>query len=553
MFERECLQASFVNSDMYRFASKVKYNSQNAEYEHLPEEKKNRPVRCDTCWNTYHAFGLGRINSRGIFVLFLVVFCVILMILNVYELHHFDSNSHPVVSWPDKVSEKNALRKPGFAVYGKNVDAGYLKHVYLVLERLGFERRNESEDWDVLWAHLYPFRVLYSSLKNLKPHQKVNHFPGSGYITQKVDLATSGIPYIPRAFRIPADIEKLFQYVKVNADALFVQKSNDHRGISIKKVEDLNLEVKGTFVQEYVSRPLLIDGHKFDIGVYTIQTSIDPLRVYIYNGDMILRFCPEKYHPFDPNVLDKYVVGDDYLPTWEVPSLKKYYIDLGFSMKESLSAHLRYTGKDPNKIWDQIDDALRHTYLKTEPLMIKSASNYRSKRNFFELVRFDFVVDEDLNVYIMEANMSPNLSSQHFPPNRILYEQVLFNMLSLVGVGRRIHGNSLRPRSREEEVMQVTDKNLAVFPDVCASKLCRSSCVSPDCQLCKPCLTPETVDVLKDAYMEHINRQDCKRIFPPHMTVKEAKKGVKLEEYSPENQLMYRWFQGKCLIDQTWC
>jgi hypothetical protein len=35
--------------------------------------------------------------------------------------------------------------------------------------------------------------------------------------------------------------------------------------------------------------------------------------------------------------------------------------------------------------------------------MIKSASNYRSKRNFFEMVRFDFVVDEDLNVYIMEV------------------------------------------------------------------------------------------------------------------------------------------------------
>jgi hypothetical protein len=35
--------------------------------------------------------------------------------------------------------------------------------------------------------------------------------------------------------------------------------------------------------------------------------------------------------------------------------------------------------------------------------MIKSASNYRSKRNFFEMVRFDFVIDEDLNVYIMEV------------------------------------------------------------------------------------------------------------------------------------------------------
>jgi tubulin monoglycylase TTLL15 len=54
-------------------------------------------------------------------------------------------------------------------------------------------------------------------------------------------------------------------------------------------VKDLNLKAEGTFVQEYVGRPLLVDGHKFDIGVYTIQTSIDPLRVYIYNGDMILR------------------------------------------------------------------------------------------------------------------------------------------------------------------------------------------------------------------------------------------------------------------------
>ena len=76
---------------------------------------------------------------------------------------------------------------------------------------------------------------------------------------------------------------------KINPESLFVQKSSDHRGISIRKMEDLNLQAEGTFVQEYVRRPLLVDGHKFDIGVYTIQTSIDPLRVYIYNGDMILR------------------------------------------------------------------------------------------------------------------------------------------------------------------------------------------------------------------------------------------------------------------------
>lgn len=57
------------------------------------------------------------------------------------------------------------------------------------------------------------------------------------------------------------------------------------------------------------------------------------------------RFCPVKYHPFDAEVLDKYVVGDDYLPTWNVTSLKKYYVDMGFSMKESFNAYVRSLGK----------------------------------------------------------------------------------------------------------------------------------------------------------------------------------------------------------------
>ncbi|KAJ9601552.1 hypothetical protein L9F63_000295 [Diploptera punctata] len=448
------------------------------------------------------------------------------------------------------------------------VDAGYLKHVYAVFERLGFERTNGT-DWDVLWAHMYPFRQLYANMIKLKPHQKVNHFPGSGYITQKVDLATSGIPYIPTAFRIPADVPKLLQHLHLHNKSPR-QKSNDHRGIVIKTVEELDLQANGTFVQEYVDRPLLVDGYKFDIGVYTIQTSVDPLRVYIYNGDMILRFCPEKYYPFDSAVLDKYVVGDDYLPTWEVPSLKKYFVDYGLSMKDSLSSYLIDNRKDPNKIWKQIEDAIMRVYVIKEPDLIKSVTNYKSRRNFFEMVRFDFAVDDELNVYIMEvivfiyiiiivififilANMSPNLSSYHFPPNWILYEQVLFNLFSLVGVGRRIHSDSLLPRTKEEEVMQVTDKNLMVFPNTCAAMNCNSSCVSPSCQLCKPCLMPHTLQELKTAYLEHVNRQDCKRIFPPSMTQEQAKRGIVFENYSPENQLMYRWFQGKCQLDRSWC
>lgn len=58
-------------------------------------------------------------------------------------------------------------------------------------------------------------------------------------------------------------------------------------------------------------------------------------------------------------------------------------------------------------------------------------------------MRFDLVVDEDLKVYLLEANMSPNLSSAHYPPNQLLYEQVLYNLFGLVGIADHIQENSL--------------------------------------------------------------------------------------------------------------
>ena len=72
------------------------------------------------------------------------------------------------------------------------------------------------------------------------------------------------------------------------------------------------------------------------------------------------------------------------------------------------------------------------------------------------LFRFDFVLDSKLGLYLMEANMSPNLSSKHFAMNRLLYEQVLYSLLRLNGVVRGgVFSDGLAPRSREEEEMQV--------------------------------------------------------------------------------------------------
>lgn len=282
------------------------------------------------------------------------------------------------------------IKRPTYWIYGKSDNEVHLRHVKNVLQRLGYEKgTNETTDWDLIWAHDYPFRVLYSKLHNLKAHQRVNHFPGCGFITNKVDLATTDLEFIPKAFRLPEDRQKFIEYAEKHPEKMFVQKHNQHRHINIKPMKEINYNDNDTFVQEYIGNPLLVDGHKFDIGVYVIITSVDPLRVYIFKGDILFRYCPQKYYPFDPKNVDKYIVGDDYLPVWDVPSLAPFYNGLGFGMKGSFDAYIRSKNRDPSGIWLQVEEAIRSTLLTKEKHIINAVS-FRFVF-FFKLIHFILV------------------------------------------------------------------------------------------------------------------------------------------------------------------
>ncbi|XP_015110779.1 tubulin polyglutamylase TTLL6 [Diachasma alloeum] len=477
-----------------------------------------------------------RTTTKAIYnVMFLPV---LLSVIAVVVLHYYDTLIETQISLAINES------KPLYWLYMKKGDDAHLKHVINVLEKLGYRRGTNESDWDLLWAHDYPFQA-FPQLRKVRPHQRVNHLPACGFFTNKVDLSITESRFLPAAFRVPEDREDLLDFVKKHPEKRFVQKSNAHRGIRIKKFEEFDFDKGETFIQEFVEKPYLVDGFKFDMGVYTVVTSVDPLRVYTYKGDVLFRFCPHEYHPFDPEDTKKYVVDDDYLPIWQVPSLRKYYEDLGFSMKETFDAYVRATGRDPNIVWDNVDEAIRDVLVKKEKDMASVVKNYPARRNFFELVRFDFIIDEEMNVFLMEANMSPNLSSAHFPPNRLLYEQVLFNLFALVGVGQRVDTPFRKPSTWEERSFEVADKNLVVLPEVCTA--C-TDCFRVECQLCKQCFTEEMRSTFAQCYTEHQNKMDFKRVFPPPIT-----KDMILKDYSLKNQLLVRWYQGKCEMDVSWC
>ena len=104
----------------------------------------------------------------------------------------------------------------------------------------------------------------------------------------------------------------------------------------------------------------------------------DPLRIYVYNGDCLVRFCPKKYYPFDQTDRDKYVVHDDYRPTWEVPVMAKLYSDLGFTFKETLNSHIRsvVAPDAATKMWNTIYDIIRDVYINKEKEFLKGTFQF---------------------------------------------------------------------------------------------------------------------------------------------------------------------------------
>ena len=59
-------------------------------------------------------------------------------------------------------------------------------------------------------------------------------------------------------------------------------------------------------VQEYLDKPFLMEGYKFDLRIYILVTSCDPLKIFLYH-DGLVRMGTEKYNPpNDSNLVSSY-------------------------------------------------------------------------------------------------------------------------------------------------------------------------------------------------------------------------------------------------------
>lgn len=108
--------------------------------------------------------------------------------------------------------------------------------------------------------------------------------------------------FLPDTYVIPDEFGDFYnhfqklQQSEPKRNQWIVKPANLSRGRGIYIIDDIG-EVNVdelSIISRYISNPLLINGHKFDLRIYVCVTSIDPLRIYVFK-EGLARFATQEY------------------------------------------------------------------------------------------------------------------------------------------------------------------------------------------------------------------------------------------------------------------
>jgi tubulin polyglutamylase TTLL9 len=311
------------------------------------------------------------------------------------------------------------------------------KNVILeALRRRGWKECDGEMDWELNWADKEWIHDTMDHV-HLTATQRVNHFRNHYEITRK-DLMIKNVKrhkknlekegkldeaslfdFLPQTYNLPSDYPLFLEEFKKNQsnNTVWIMKpvgKSQGKGIFLfNKLNHIsswknnyrwtpeNPQAEPYIVQRYVNNPLLIGGKKFDLRIYALVSSYQPLTIYLYRTGFA-RFTHHRYDTED--ISNTYVHltnvavqknSDNYDERiggkWELRTLKLYMIS-------------KYGEERVNETFNQIQNVI----IKSNQAVSKIIIN---DRHCFNLYGYDILIDANLKPWLLEVNASPSMTA----------------------------------------------------------------------------------------------------------------------------------------------
>jgi len=352
-----------------------------------------------------------------------------------------------------------------------------------ILENSGFAS-TDSHDWNLLWVGSSAQMYLYEGLNE---YQRINHFPNSYELTRKDKFhsnlskmaqlyGTDDFDFVPETYLLPDQYNEFYaQYLK-QKQSMWIHKpcgSSQGRGIFLINSPSDIPPTEPCIVSKYISNPLLINELKFDVRIYVLVSSFDPLRIYVYD-EGLTRFACEKYAPGNRNNrfshLTNYSVNKKNEKFVQNQDWKQDNIGHKWSLS-ALNKVLESMGVDTTLIWMKIYDLIIKSIISIEPIVLESLRNLVVHRNScFDLFGFDVLIDSDLKPWLLEVNLSPSLATDSPLDLHIKSELIsdTFNLINVRAFDRKKESaNKVRARIKARQIQ--LDRERKKFGDMFVS------------------------------------------------------------------------------------
>ncbi|XP_019396670.1 PREDICTED: tubulin polyglutamylase TTLL11 [Crocodylus porosus] len=272
---------------------------------------------------------------------------------------------------------------------------------------------------------------------------QVNKFPGMTEMVRKItlsravrtmqDLFPEEYNFYPRSWILPEEFPLFVAEVRMMKEsdpawkpAFIVKPDGGCQGDGIYLIKDPsdirlagNLQSRPAVVQEYICKPLLIDKLKFDIRLYVLLKSLEPLEIYIAK-DGLSRFCTEPYQePTLKNLHQVFMHLTNY--SLNIHSGNFIHSDsVNTGSKRTFSSilyRLSSRGVDIKKVWSDIISLVIKTIVALTPeLKVYYQSDIPTGKpgpTCFQILGFDILLMKNLKPMLLEVNANPSMRIEH--------------------------------------------------------------------------------------------------------------------------------------------
>uniref|UniRef100_G1QA61 Tubulin polyglutamylase TTLL11 n=1 Tax=Myotis lucifugus TaxID=59463 RepID=G1QA61_MYOLU len=272
---------------------------------------------------------------------------------------------------------------------------------------------------------------------------QVNKFPGMTEMVRKITLSRAvrimqnlfpeEYNFYPRSWILPDEFQLFTAQVQMVKDGdpswkptFIVKPDGGCQGDGIYLIKDpSDIRLAGTLqrrpavVQEYICKPLLIDKLKFDIRLYVLLKSLDPLEIYIAK-DGLSRFCTEPYQEPTPKNLHHIFM---HLTNYSLNIHSGNFVHSDSTSTgskrtfSSILCRLSSKGVDIKKVWSDIISLVIKTVIALTPeLKVFYQSDIPAGRpgpTCFQILGFDILLMKNLKPILLEVNANPSMRIEH--------------------------------------------------------------------------------------------------------------------------------------------